>query len=230
MKRLLGFMVIILLSTTAQAELRFEALGGTCQYTKVGNYIWYNDAYAHRLDMASRCGFFGISSISPVTRTLGHGWRLGYADLGTASTDAIFPMHDSEQPLHPSGKDCDPITLHGCLGRGIGAQTAKGFSLGYVAELDFDGSIFGLEAGAFVYEGRWQVKVTSESAAFPPMNFDWRGYQATPYAGLTFRYGYLMAMARVYGRIRAAEHGCGGCSGVANGPGTQVLLGLSVPF
>ena len=121
--------------------------------------------------------------------------------------------------------------MSGCVGRGRGEQTAKGVSLGYVAEMRVSQAILGVEVGGFLYEGAWTVKITPEAGGtFTPMLLDWSGYQFSPYIGLTANYGYLTAMVRVYGSIRAAEHGCGGCSGVAQGRATQALIGITVPF
>jgi hypothetical protein len=181
--------------------------------------------------MASACAFIGMSSVKPSQGRIRHGYRFGYADLGAARTDAVFPMVDAEQASHPSGTNCNPATFSGCLGRGRGEQQAKGLSLGYVAEMDAAGAILGVEAGGYFYEGSWSVRITSEPpSAFQSVTLDWRGYQVSPYIGLSARYGYLTAMYRVYGSIRAAEHGCGGCSGVAQGKATQALIGVSVPF
>ena len=74
------------------------------------------------------------------------------------------------------------------------------------------------------------VQPQAPSNGFAPMNMDWRGYQATPFLGLTARYMDLFVMVRGYSRIRAAEHGCGGCSGVAGKSATQALIGISIPL
>jgi len=210
---------------------RFEALGGQCQYGKVGNYVWYNDHYDHALDLTSGCAMLAFSKITRASGKLRFGYRVAYADLGAARTNAVFPMLDPEQPFHPNGANCDPTTWKGCIGRGVGEQTARGISFGVIAEFDVKRVVVGAELGIFAYEGSWRVTVQPE----PPSNFagysvEWRGPQATPFIGATLRYGYGMAMVRALSRIRAAEHGCVGCSGVAGKTAVQALIGLSVPF
>jgi len=223
--------LLFLVASAVHAEDRFEVLGGTCRYTPVGNGVWYTESYAHTLNMTSSCAFIGMALVKPSQDRIRTGYRVGYADLGVARTDAVFPMVDAEQASHPSGANCDPATFSGCLGRGRGEQQAKGLSLGYLAEMDASGAILGAEIGAFLYQGSWSVRITSEAGGtFKPFTLDWSGVQISPYIGLTARYGYLTAMYRIYGSIRAAEHGCGGCSGVAQGKATQALIGLSVPF
>jgi len=213
------------------AQMRFEALGGQCQYGKVGNYVWFNEHYDHQLDMTSGCGLIAISKVSEGAGRMHLGWRLAYVDMGAARTNAVFPMLDPEQPFHPSGANCDPVTWQGCIGRGIGVQTARGISAGVVAEFDVWRARLGAELGIFAYEGIWRVTVQPE----PPSNFagystEWRGPQATPFLGATARYGYGLLMMRAYSRIRAAEHDCVGCSGVAGKAAVQALIGLTFPF
>lgn len=217
----------------ARAETRLEALGGECQYTEVGDGIWQNSKYPHALDMRDACALLAVSSITPHAGAMATGWRLAYVTLGKARVDAVFPMVDHEQALPAfNGAACNSSTMSGCLGHGRGFQSARGLSLGYVLEDTVGPIVLGLDVGAFVYEGTFSIAIEREprSTAARWVDFHWTGWQATPYYGANIRYGYLMAMFRVYGRIRAAEHGCGGCSGVANGSGTQVAVGLSVPF
>jgi len=227
-----GITIYVALSWRAAAEEpRVEILGGQCQYAKVGNYVWFNEHYDHQLDMTSGCGMLAISKITGRYGRAHLGWRLAYVDMGAARTNAVFPMLDPEQPFHPSGANCNPATWQGCIGRGVGVQTARGISAGVVAEFDVWRARLGAELGLFAYEGIWRVSVQPE----PPSNFaaysvEWRGPQATPLLGATARYGYGLLMVRGYSRIRAAEHGCVGCSGVAGKTAKSAFLGLSIPF
>ncbi|MGB7588179.1 MAG: hypothetical protein WBM00_05675, partial [Solirubrobacterales bacterium] len=170
----------LFLPLSVSAQYRFEALGGECQYGKAGNFIWYNEQYPHALDLTPRCGLLAVSKVTMLENGLQLGWRVAYVDLGSARTNAVFPMHDSEQSLAKESLRCDPATLHGCLGRGVGMQTARGFTFGYLAEHEFAAFTLGAEAGAYVYEGRWRVNVQPEPpSSFAPVSFDWSGYQAT---------------------------------------------------
>ena len=230
--KLLAALILSILPLTAVAEWRFEALGGQCSYSKVGNYVWYNEHYQHELDMTGGCALIGVSKVARNQGNLAFGWRIAHVDFGKANTNAVFPMRDDEQiSVLPDGSSCDPITWSGCIGRGKGQQTARGVSFGLLAERKALGASWEVEGGLFAYEGAWRVHIEPETpSSFHPMTFDWEGYQVTPFIGFGVRYGYAMAMVRAYGRVRAAEHGCGVCSGVANGVGTQWLMGLSVPF
>lgn len=219
-------------SDLGRQDRRLEVLGGNCRYGKVGNYVWHNTHYEHELDMTSGCALIAVSSVSRGSG-LRLGWRVAYADLGLARANAVFPMRDEDQvSVLPSGTACDPDTGLGCIGRGYGAQNARGISLGYVAEHNLWGSVLGAELGVFGYYGRWRVHVAPEppSTHDYPLDIDWAGWQLTPFVGVTFRRGYLIAMLRAYGRVRAAQHGCGGCSGIANSTALQAVVGVSAPF
>lgn len=213
-------------------SLRVEALGGQCEYGKVGHRVWYSDNYWHEMDMKAGCVFLGLSSIDRGQGRMHFGWRVGYTDLGVAKANGIYPTKHEDEIT--DGLNCDPVTQHGCLAKGFGYQTAKGVTAGMVVEFDsIGGSTLGLEGGAFVYYGRFFVDLDTYpvSTASPgAWRADWAGWHATPFIGATFRYGYLMGMARRYERVKAAEHDCPACSGVAGKVATQFLLGLSVPF
>lgn len=211
--------------------LRVEALGGQCEYGKVGHKVWYSDNYPHELSMRDGCVFLGLSKIDRNHGRMHFGWRLGYTDLGIARAHGIYPtMHEDEIT---DGRNCDQSTQHGCLVKGFGYQTAKGMTAGMVVEFDsFKGSTIGLEGGGFVYYGRWVVDIAPypDATSRPSGHADWSGVMATPFYGATFRYGYLMAMGRNYMRVKAAEHNCAACSGVAGKRATQFLIGLSYPL
>lgn len=237
MRDILVLLLVLLASSASpdvrgSEELRFEVLGGGCRYTEVGNYVWHNEAYPHHLDMTSACALIAVSKISRNAGDTHLGWRAAYFTMGKATTNAVFPMRDDEQiSVLPDGSACDPVTWHGCIGRGYGTQSATGFTFGYVLQKDLWRMRFEVEGGLAVYEGRWRVDIRAEPPSkFHQVQYDWEGYQITPYGALALRYGYAVAMLRGYGRIRAAEHGCGACSGVANGPAYQAMVGLSVPF
>lgn len=232
--RILLLIALSLLAMNAKAEStwRFESVLGQCKYSEVGNYIWFNDLYPYKLDMSAGCALLAISKVNRNEGNTHLGWRLAYTNMGTANVDAIFPMRDEDQAagLKLDGSGCAP-SGHGCLGHGKGAQKARGFSIGVLIERDAFNLTWDAEGGVFVYEGAFHIDIEPvQPSKLGSMSFDFEGWQATPFIGLSARYGYLMVMYRVYGRIRAAEHGCGGCSGVANGTAYQALIGLSVPF
>ena len=228
---LLGLVLGIGIRAGITGDLRVEALGGQCEYGKVGHRVWYSENYWHELSMQDGCVFLGLSSVDRGQGRMHFGWRLGYTDLGAARAAGVYPIKNEDEIT--DGRSCDLATGNGCLARGFGYQTARGVTAGGVVEFDaFKGSTIGVELGGFFYYGRWVVDVASypDTSTFAGQHVDWAGWHATPYIGATFRYGYLMAMARRYERVKAAEHNCEGCSGVAGKEATQFLIGFSVPL
>ena len=229
----------LLYSPSARAELslgnlgaRLEMLGGQCKQGKIANGIWFQEQYPHNLDFSSHCAHVGFSFLTESHGPWSFGWRFAYVDLGTMRFDSVFTMRDDEYLLVYDGANCNPSTMSGCLGHGRGDQRARGVSAGYLTERTVGPFILGAETGLFLYDGRFHVAIDDKGASsnVGPMQFNWRGYQLTPYVGTTARYGYLLLMAQIYGRVRAAENGCGGCSGFANGPAMKLSAGVSIPF
>lgn len=223
----LAFAVIFAPAPASAADFRVEALGGRCLQDATGSGIWYVDTYPHDVATTSSCAFVGLSSVAPGKL----GWRVGLVDLGTIAVTADFPMADSEHALSVSGQACDPLTYLGCVGIGSSRQSAMGLSAGFAYEWAALKATIGLEAGVFVYEGRFRTTVEPKAPSnFRSIQFYWSDYQATPYVGAMLRYEFLMAMLRVYNRVYAQEPNCNGCSGFADGPAQQLLIGFSIPF
>lgn len=232
MKRaaLLLLALAALSSAPAKADERAELLAGGCQFAPVGEGVWWQSGYQHELDMSSGCGLAAVSWIEQ-----GRGWRLSFVNLGTARFRSVFAMRDEDAALVPDGSRCNPQTYALCVGQGAGSQTARGVGLGRVYEAELGrGVVGGLELGALLYEGSFAVDVEphpgSNFARQDWMVMRWSGLELAPFAGASVRYGYFMAEARLYGRIKAREHGCGICSGVAGGLVPQVLVGVSFPL
>ena len=221
--------LLIGLPTTAQAEgWRFEALGGRCNQTLTGDGVWWNSAYPNDAETSSTCFQVGVSRIETTYRSWDIGWRMAYVDFGTLRWQASYPLLDSEQhTVNPSGENCNQMTLEGCVGKGDHKQTARGVSIGAIAEKKLGPFVAGGDIGIYVYDSKFSFRIEST-----PINggSTYGGLWMTPYLGLTLRYEWLMAQGRVYANIKAHESGCGGCSGVTNGPATQFLVGLSIPF
>ena len=162
------------------------------------------------------------------------GLRVGYVDLGRVHVRAIWWMRDEDFHRKPDGHSCDPVTMKDCLGRGALWQRVKGFTLGGLLERELIPHLrVGGEGGLYVYEGSFQVSVQP----FPhPHTYQggtskvFSGWQLSPYLGLTVNSGYFMLAARRYFVIRAAEHGCGGCSGPTRGEVDMVYAGLQAHF
>ena len=235
MKRLLVIVFVLLFSMPAQAQEqpRAELLAGQCRQKPIGSGIWYVDGYPHELTMTSNCGLLSASTILLNGMKYDFGLRVALVQLGTIRVNSVFPMREDENAAHPSGTNCNPAdNLSGCVGHGFGKQSAQGLSLGAIIERSVNSWTFGAEAGGFVYYGEFSTTIHASQAgtAFQTMHLNWGGWQITPYIGVNVRYGWAMLMLRDYGRIRAAEHGCGGCSGFAQNHAIQALAGFSVPF
>lgn len=230
----LGALIYVLVTgTAASEEPRIEALAGGCKQHAVGDGVWWNSNYPYTLDMRSGCAQLSMSEIRSRRGPWGHGMRVAYVNFGSIHANGVYPMRDEEQfTTKPDGMHCNTSNWHGCVGKGVGVQKAEGMSWGYIVERDLGAVTLGGEAGLFVYYSSWRVLIDSYPVAgkFGPVDMTFEGWQATPFLGATLRYRYLFAQARAYASMKAATHGCSGCSGVTNGTGTQVAAGLSVPF
>lgn len=209
--------------------VRLELIGGQCKVHPIGTGIWFQREYPHTLELASGCFQISISEILMRRGKWGYGLRLGYVDLGTARMDSEFAVLDQEQHLVPNGADCNQVTFSGCKARGRSAQRTQGFTLGALVERRTGSrTTLGLEGGLFVYSGSFDVTVDVHGM---PQDtrwvLHWQGEQISPYFGATLQNGHLFMLARVYTQIRAAEHGCGGCSGFTKGPAGFVGVGAA---
>ncbi len=231
---LVGIAAALFLAPAAATAdgIRLEALLGKCQQDAVGDGIWYHSAFPHTVETTSSCYAVGASAITATAGPWAFGIRANYVDLGAITATGIYPMNDHEFASPPSGKDCNPRTFTGCLGKGTGTQRAYGVALGGLVERQVGGGVtLGLEAGAYFYRGTFSIIVYPQAPSrFEPVQAHWSGLEVTPYLGLTARWGYLMAMGRVYTRIWANEHNCEHCTGFAYGPAYQLLAGVSIPL
>jgi hypothetical protein len=224
--------IAALAAAPAQADepLRFEVQAGVCEHGQAGRGIWWNDAYPTEIDLRSACWQIGVSQTPWHARGWSIGWRADYVDLGRYQADNVFARYDDEQFSGVTGEDCDLTTGRGCLGRGRINGHTRGVSLGALAEHSAGALVLGVEAGAFLYYNRFAVAVTSYPQDQPLAAMTWGDIQATPYAGITARYGVLSATGRIYGNVVASEHNCAGCSGITHGPAWQAMIGLQAAF
>lgn len=227
---IIGAFVALHLSPAHAGEgVRLELLGGHCKVQPIGSGIWFQREYPHELELTSGCFQISISEILARRGQWGYGLRLGYVDLGTTRMDSEFAVLDQEQHLVPNGDDCNPVTLSGCKGRGRSAQSVRGITLGALAERRTGSrTTVGLEGGLFLYSGSFDVSIDVHGMPAPTRwDLHWQGEQVSPYFGVTLQHGPLLLLARVYTQIRAAEHGCGGCSGFTQGPAGFVGVGAT---
>ena len=222
----------VLCAAPARADepLRFEAQAGVCEHGRAGSGIWWNAAYPTEIDLRSACWSLGVSQVPWRAQGWSLGWRADYVDLGRYQADNVFALRDDEQFSGVTGEDCDLATGRGCLGRGRINGRTRGVSIGALAEHSAGALVLGAEAGVFLYYNWFAVAVTSYPQDQPLAAMKWGDIQATPYAGITARYGVLIATGRVYGNVVAAEHNCPGCSGITHGPAWQVMIGLNGAF
>ena len=215
----------------AAEKMRFELLAGQCQAEEIGNGSWHHEHYPHELHLRSRCYTVSISELTGTWRGWDTGLRVGYVDLGSMHLRAIRWMRDEHLHRFPDGSTCDPKTAKDCLGDGRIRQRVQGIALGGLLEHPLGPVRIGLEGGLFVYDGSFSMYV-EPWPAHPERGVQHaaaNGVFLSPYFGATLNYGYLMASARVYTNIRAADHGTP-MSGPTKGPATQILAGLQIPF
>ncbi len=236
MKRALLLLLVCAFGLAADVDrvsagegVRLEVLGGHCKVQPIGSGVWFQREYPHTLDLTSGCFHVSISEILTRRGKWGYGLRLGYADLGTTRMDSEFAVLDHEQHLVPNGDNCHPATFSGCKARGRSAQRVQGISFGALAERQTGSrTTVGFEAGIFVYSGSFDVSIDVYGMpTYTRWDLHWQGEQLSPYLGVTMQHGHLLMLARVYTAIRAAEHGCGGCSGFTQGPAGFVGIGAS---
>jgi hypothetical protein len=242
-----AFLALHLAPAHAGEGVRLEVLGGQCKLTASGPGVWHNPHYPNTFDLSAGCMQIGLSEILSRKGPWAFGFRLAYVDLGTVKWMATYPMRDDEQfTLKPDGTNCvlgtresfgtsgSPNWMRGCVGRGEHQQSHKGVSLGYLAEREFSLATLGVDVGGFLYYGHFRYTVQSwpDGSFFGPWhdNTSVKGWQLTPYLGVTVRHGPFLLQVRGYGSIKAARSGCGDCSGVSAGPGWQLVGGLSLPF
>lgn len=220
--------------TAAGEQLRLEVLAGQCEAERLPDGGWWSAHYPHAFDLRSDCYQLSVSEIFTQRAGWDLGMRVGHVDMGRMYVRALWWLRDEDFQRKPDGQSCDPRTMKDCLGRGTLWQKVRGFTLGGLAERQVLPPLrLGVEGGLFVYEGSFQVSV--KPYPHPDTYKGWtsgvyRGWQLSPYLGATANIGYVMFSARVYTIVRAAEHGCGGCSGPTKGPVTQIAAGVQIPF
>lgn len=229
MKRtILAAALALAFSGADAADLRFEVLGGQCELTRDDNGVWHNTHYQTNVNLRDTCFQLGASATPWKLGAYNIGWRAAYVDFGRITTDSVMAARDEDQPHNPDGKSCDRATMENCLIRTIGGGHARGVSLGGVAERAFGPVTIGAELGALVYYNNFTVAIHHWPANEYVYTWDLaRGWMATPYAGATLQAGAFIAAARVYTKVTAHQSGCGGCSGIANGPAYQFTAGVT---
>ena len=231
-----AFLALHLAPAHAGEGVRLEVLGGQCQAEELGNGSWHHEYYPFELNLRSRCFQVSISELTGNWRGWDTGLRLGYVDLGSMRLNAVWWLRDEDLAGRPDGMSCT-LGIDGnpknCLANGSIQQRVKGLAFGGLLERDVARHLrIGFEGGLMLYEGAFDMWV--KPYPHPDTYRGWSGHfdglQLTPYFGATLNSGPFMLSARVYTLIRAAEHGCGGCSGPTKGPATQITAGLSLPF
>ena len=216
--------------TPAAEPLRLAAQAGLCEHGQAGKGTWWNDAYPTSIDLRSSCWQLGASRIERRYDWANVGWRLAYVDLGRYSADNQFAMRDEQQFTSFDPEDCEP-SMNNCFGRGKINGRTRGISFTGLAERSYARLNLGLEAGAFVYYNRFDVAILPvHPGDFSPHRHTWAGWLVTPVIGVTANYGHLFATARSYLDVKAHQSGCGGCSGITDGPAWQVTIGFQIPL
>ncbi len=240
--------------TRVPSDRMLELGAGGCQYGIYNVGSWWEVGYeTDNSRLATPCYSVGVRKMF---LKIGSKWKLGarfaYNDLGTVHTNNVTPV--VQDGSVEAGVPCDTDTLRGCLGRWQGKGYARGLSAGLVLE---DSAIcagpFGcgwipsVEAGMFLYRGKWSVDGNVENdpshsgdllTRFPSWEKTseggarWsraKGYSSTPYLGMAVRRGPFFVSARVYDFVVARskephEHSLFGKAV------WQVQAGVAIPF
>ena len=231
---LLFMMSLMLVFSESYAEesgkFRLEAQLGQCKYGLAPEGIWWNDSYPTSIDRRNACFQLGVSRIEAKKDWADIGWRASYVDLGKLRADNQFAMRDDEQFEEFDPHRCDLATQRNCVGRGVISQQARGLLLAGLVERDFGGVRLGLDAGGYLYHGRFKVALIQQGTGKEIAHLDWSGWRITPSVGLTATYGVAFATIRGFGSVQAAEHNCGGCSGITMGPAWAAFIGVQIPL
>ena len=142
MKNLIAlFLLIAVYSPIASAGLDIEL--GRTWFGHQQDGTWYQKAYPYTLDTEDN--FFGIGWRSALTDKWD--WRIGYADLGSASSNAIAANVEISHPVYRAG--CGECSFSRYIGRG----GVSGVSLTAISSSP---GLF-VEGGLYFFRATWEL-------------------------------------------------------------------------
>ena len=164
----LVFAGLLLLATPAFAGLDIEL--GRTWFGHQQDGTWYQERYPYTLDTEDN--FFGIGWRSALTDKWD--WRVGYANLGSASSNAIATSDEAYAAGCTGSPACDES-------RFTGHGSVSGISLTAISSSP--GLFF--EGGLYFFRAKWQL----ETAAVLPIPYPPTRYRHIPHWQIGTRLG-----------------------------------------
>lgn len=167
-----------------------EVGAGAARYEPLGNGIWYQEGFEHKLDLQSPAFMVGATG----DLTPGVAWHVDYVYLGRASVDSwdtpVDANYAPQNANHCNGA-CLPLV------HVQGAGTVQGIAATLEPHVDLSGWRFGVEAGPFLFFPTWSMSVPNWVAATGNRgNTDW---QSTADGNLYWQSGYRPQIGGVVG-------------------------------
>ncbi|MEN7526989.1 hypothetical protein [Cupriavidus sp. DL-D2] len=152
---ILAVLASLIASTTTVQAVDFEIGAGVAQYTTRGDGTWYQDGFAHKLELRAPAVEIGLTDTFVTRGRWGLDWHVGGVYLGNVHSDAWATPLDSNYSAQT--KSCVGECYH------MSRYVANGHSIGAKLTLEptytFNGWRFGVEAGAYVYRPTWHATI-----------------------------------------------------------------------
>jgi hypothetical protein len=158
----------LVLSNGAQAQSFFEieaGIGGSA-YQNGPNGRWYQDGFAHQMDLTAPAIEAGFTGDLYQAEHWGVSWHADWAWLGTIHTNALAVPDDANynKTTDSCVGQCMP------LARYVGSGHDQGFLLTLEPHVDYGGWRFGIEGGPYLHRSTWSETVigwTSPQVSVP---------------------------------------------------------------
>lgn len=198
MKRLIIAATILAASSVAHA-VDIEVAAGVAHYQPRGNMMWYQEGFPHTLNLNAPTFQIGLTDTLWQRGRWGIDWHADYVYLGEMRSDAIAT---DDGNYNKYTRSCEgQCTLKN---RFQGKGWSHGVKLSIEPTYTFNGWRFGVEAGAFIHQNRWDTQID-----FRPYYADYattmsyelhtdRRWQVMPMVGVSVGRGPVSVAATYY--------------------------------
>lgn len=218
---------------SSASDIRFEAMGGTCQHRLAQDASWsYREwgNYETNMNIKPACYQLGVSWMPKWGGETRLGLRISYVDLGKITADNTFPQ--DEKAYFQAKESGTPVNSTTSRFQGHGGT--RGITYGLASEFPVGPLQVGPEAGAAWLFSRWKAFFPDKEEERSGCGIGWScadGWHATMYVGATVRYEWLMFSYRRYFNAHASKASENPLFiGPTTGPVDQFVVGLSIPF
>jgi hypothetical protein len=173
-------MAIVFLPSAHAADLDISI--GQTHYVKQNNTIWWQDGFANDFKLSPAFYSLGVR---------GDNWRVGYANLGRASSVALAADVDSD--YNAVTHSCNP----GCnIAKYSGSSRSDGIYFTHLFQMD--NGLF-LEAGAWAYRTTLTMNLVNHQAHRESYNVPLHDmYSIGPILGVGYQHGNWSVAATSY--------------------------------